>query len=461
MAVGGVGPRTPRATQNPSASTNRGAIVITNPNQGIDYTRATNSPTKGRTSASMATQDSKAQLSAAKNQLDDLVREEKVVLGKIKTILAELKQLREDNPGGVNNSLIIKKQKELTEQYTRLSEIKNLKAATAKLIKEFTSSVAEAETTAAANAAAQQPTVLKEDKSAKMNLSACKDLYFRGTEQFMAETKDISANAPGKPAEWRDYLADTSYKTAEKLWGLGVATKGRIQTFVPPSTAGTDSKATKPKDSSSGGSNVALGRRMFQFHYNPGSVTMTYGSVSGVDLGLIASGGGLSNVYSALGQVQFELLVNRMPDMKYIKPNGNYRKDGVNYLEVYDRVPLGEQVGRPNELKEIYNKGTMYDIEFLLKILMGGVSYKSWLRGNELTSDLGFAIPQPVELHMGNRLRYVISVTNISLKHVIFNERMVPLFTTLSITANRIPADAIGTTNTDLNDVGSTQGGSQ
>jgi hypothetical protein len=62
---------------------------------------------------------------------------------------------------------------------------------------------------------------------------------------------------------------------------------------------------------------------------------------------------------------------------------------------------------------------------------------------------------------MGNRLRYVISVTNISLKHVIFNERMVPLFTTLSITANRIPADAIGTTNTDLNDVGSTQGGSQ
>jgi hypothetical protein len=186
---------------------------------------------------------------------------------------------------------------------------------------------------------------------------------------------------------------------------------------------------------------------------------MTYGSVSGVDLGLIASGGGLSNVYSALGQVQFELLVNRMPDMKYIQPSGNYRKDGVNYLEVYDRTPLVDQVGRPNELKEIYNKGTMYDIEFLLKILMGGVSYKSWLRGNELTSDLGFAIPQPVELHMGNRLRYVISVTNIALKHVIFNERMVPLFTTLSITANRIPADAIGTTNTDLDSIGSTQGG--
>jgi hypothetical protein len=457
MAVSGVAPRTTRSGVNPSASSNNGAIVVKDPRQALDYGRARNQLP--------ATDSSKAQLASAKNRLEDLVKEEKTILGKIKTLQAEIKQLKKPDvtPGSeeTNAALITKKTKELNTLYTRLSEVKNLKAATAKLIKEFTSSVAEAETTAAANAAAQQPTALKEDKSAKMNLSACKELYFRGTEQFMAETKDISANAPGKPAEWRDYLADTSYKTAEKLWGLGVATKGRIQTFVPPSTAGTDSKATKPKDSSSGGSNVALGRRMFQFHYNPGSVTMTYGSVSGVDLGLIASGGGLSNVYSALGQVQFELLVNRMPDMKYIKPNGNYRKDGVNYLEVYDRVPLGEQVGRPNELKEIYNKGTMYDIEFLLKILMGGVSYKSWLRGNELTSDLGFAIPQPVELHMGNRLRYVISVTNISLKHVIFNERMVPLFTTLSITANRIPADAIGTTNTDLNDVGSTQGGSQ
>jgi hypothetical protein len=140
-----------------------------------------------------------------------------------------------------------------------------------------------------------------------------------------------------------------------------------------------------------------------------------------------------------------------MPDMKHIKSEGNFKKEGVNYLELYDRTPITD-AGRTNELKEIYNKGTMYDIEFLLKILMGGVSYKSWLRGSELTSDIGFVIPQPVELHLGTSLRYVISMTGLSLKHVIFNERMVPLFTTLSITANRLPADAIGAANVDLSD---------
>jgi hypothetical protein len=255
MAVSGVTPRTTRSGQNPSASSNNGAIVIENPSQGVNYSRAKNSPTKGRTSTTAAAQDSKSQLSAAKNSLNDLVAEEKLVLGKIKTLLAVIKQLKEYNPSGGNNLIIAQKQKELTAQYTRLSEIKNLKAAVAKRIKEFTSSVAEAETRVAAAVAAQQPTALKEDKSAKMNLSACKELYFRGTEQFMAETKDVSANAPGR-AGAPDYLHNTSYKNAELLWGVGIATKGRIQTFVPPSTAGTDSKATKPKDSSSGAMEV-------------------------------------------------------------------------------------------------------------------------------------------------------------------------------------------------------------
>jgi hypothetical protein len=273
----------------------------------------------------------------------------------------------------------------------------------------------------------------------------------------MTSVRDVAANAPGRPSEFRNYLADTSFKTAETLWSAGVATKGRIQTYIPPKSSFKDSASA---DTDTGGVTKSRGRRMFQFHYNPGSVGMSYGSVAGVDLGQIVSSEPLSNMYSALGTIQFELLINRMPDMKYISSTDDHRKDGINYLEVYDRTPITDTTGgRPNELRDIYNKGTMYDVEFLLKILMGGVSYRSWLRGNDLTSDLGFAIPQPVELHLGNRLRYVISVTNFSLKHVIFNDRMVPLFTTLSIAANRIPADAIGTTNTDLNNRDLTSGG--
>jgi hypothetical protein len=59
--------------------------------------------------------------------------------------------------------------------------------------------------------------------------------------------------------------------------------------------------------------------------------------------------------------------------------------------------------------------------------------------GRGKTADMGFVIPRPVELHLGNKLRYLVYVNGFSLNHVIFDTRMVPLFTTLSITANRVP----------------------
>lgn len=285
------------------------------------------------------------------------------------------------------------------------------------------------------------------DNTAAINLSACKELYFRGTEKFIFDVKDVAANAPGFVPSLSPV---TSFKNAEELWKRGIATKGRIQTFSPftgnknPSTLGG-------RNLEEFAAKKALGRKAFQFHYNPGSVDMSYGSVNDVDLGYLASGQAVTNFLQALGQVSFEILLNRMPDMKFIDPSSsNYQKTGVNYVrDVYDRSPRVAS-NQSNELKDIYNKGTMYDLEFLLRVLMGGVSFTSLLRGGEITSDLGFAIPQPVELHLGNRLRYVISVTNLNVRHVIFNERMVPLFSTVSITANRVPADTISVTNLDL-----------
>ena len=283
------------------------------------------------------------------------------------------------------------------------------------------------------------------DTTAAVNLSATKELYFTGNQRFLMETLDIKSNSP----IYDPSLSPTAtYQTVERLWKQGSATKGRIQTY----TAFSDSSsAFGGRNLESFAASKSRTKKAFQFHYNPGSIDMSYGSVNDVDLGYLASGQAVTNFLQALGQVSFEILLNRMPDMKYIDPNtGTYRKDGVNYeRDVYDRDPRTES-SQTNELKDIYNKGTMYDLEFLLKILMGGTAYKSLLRGGELTSDLGFAVPQPVEAHLGNRLRYVISVTNLSVRHVIFNERMVPLFTTVSVNANRIPADTVSATNLNL-----------
>lgn len=300
-------------------------------------------------------------------------------------------------------------------------------------------------TGAGTTGASGKETTPPEDTTAAVNLSATKELYFRGEQKFLMDTLDIKANSPGYNPELSPIA---NYQNAEALWRSGVATKGRIQTFVPFTGKTPDSFGGRQLEQFA--ASKALSRKAFQFHYNPGSVDMSYGSVPDVDLGYLASGQSVTNFLQALGQVSFEILLNRMPDMKFINPSGDYRKPGVKYaVDVYDREPLTDS-NRTNELKDIYNKGTMYDLEFLLRVLMGGVAFKSQLRGGEITSDLGFAIPQPVELHLGNRLRYVISVTSLNVRHVIFNERMVPLFSTVSITANRIPSDTVGVTNLDL-----------
>lgn len=287
-----------------------------------------------------------------------------------------------------------------------------------------------------------QTTPPPDDTTAVVNLSATKEMYFTGNQRFLMETLDIKANSPTyDPA----LSPIATYKTVEKLWSNSFATKGRIQTYS------VNSSRPGVQNLEDFAASVSRKKKAFQFHYNPGSIDMSYGSVNDIDLGYLASGQSVTNFLQALGQINFEILLNRMTDMKYIDPNSaTYKKDGVNYKrDVYDREPKTDS-NQTNELKDIYNKGTMYDLEFLLKILMGGTAYKSLLRGGELTSDLGFAVPQPIEAHLGNRLRYVISVTNLQVRHVIFNERMVPLFTTVSVTANRIPADTVAVTNLDL-----------
>jgi putative thioredoxin len=70
--------------------------------------------------------------------------------------------------------------------------------------------------------------------------------------------------------------------------------------------------------------------------------------------------------------------------------------------------------------------GTMYDVEYLLRTLLG-YTLKSYLRNNQ-TADMGYLGARPVELHLGKSLRYLGTVTSLRIEHVIFNEQMVPLF---------------------------------
>lgn len=400
-----------------------------------------------------------AQVAAAQNTIDELDKEIASYDAQIKDRRDLIKEYQENDPGFSYDNLYT----QLTTLLNTRRDLQTRRNQAVKLRDGFQARINEkanaawarsweARGEAAAAAAlgggggggggAQAPSKLTGDEDmARVNLSAARELYFKGNEQFIKDTVDIEGIMPGPSTAGGSFNSPTfssafaSFETAQTLWKSGKATKGRIQTWMPPTNTLGPSYLPQASDSTFKNRTLDIDRRIFQFHYNPGSISMAYNGVPDIDVTMYTSGLEKFNLWNqSRSTISFELLLNRMPDMKYIDPkNAGYRKKDIDYkTKVYDRTPIN------TELQEIYDKGTMYDVEFLLRVLLG-FRLKSQLRGGKFTSDIGWITPRPVELHLGSSLRYLVNIVDLSLNHVIFNERMVPLFTTLRITGTRIP----------------------
>ena len=203
----------------------------------------------------------------------------------------------------------------------------------------------------------------------------------------------------------------------------------------------------------------------FRFLYNPTEVSMAWGIVDAFSPEYAQSGeNGMSGVAVGLmkGTIAFSLLLNRIGDLSILQEDGSYQPGASGMDQVFDphaysqiRYPVvGTQVvpvlpapelnspyGLPEEpaFEEramIWKRGTMYDIEYLFRA-MGGyyADYTSGLNGK--TADRGWLQPIPMELHLGTGLRYLVRVSSLDLKHMMFNERMVPTLTTVNVTCTR------------------------
>lgn len=266
------------------------------------------------------------------------------------------------------------------------------------------------------------------------NASAVKESYFYSDMSFFnqvdpawsgvgatnkLDTDVWSGNTPGRVDE------------ARKLWKNTVTTnsKGIIQTWKPP---GGVSGFVKDSNWATLETKKSVQRYGFQFLYNPTTISMSYGGVLDVDPGLQSSGKEeflASNPSVFQSTINIEVVLNRMFDMKYLTSSG--LKSGQITDFYAGNLP------EVQDLRDIYEKGTMYDVEYLLQTMFPYEPTVSQLRGK--TSDVGYLGASPVELHLGNRLRYVAQINSINVNHVIFDNRMVPMFTTVSISANRIP----------------------
>ena len=279
------------------------------------------------------------------------------------------------------------------------------------------------------------------DKDVQYNIGGVVDSYF-GSMRLVNNGKiGLSPDSKGRSYDDSDlYINNTPARVTDalQLWSTSQASKGMIQTYIPRSNylnnifAGVD--ATTAADLQAVTSITNLKKYGFQFHYNPSDISMSIAGGAAVDYMKYVSGP--SKVMPDSGAngstISFSIVLNRVYDFQYLTSSGTLR-DNLTVKQVYgSAAPEGSET----DLKAIYNKGTMYDVEFLLKTIVG-FEMNTQLRGT--TADLGFLLGRLIELHIGKSLRYLVNINGLSVTHHLFDNRMVPLYSTVSINANRVP----------------------
>ena len=240
----------------------------------------------------------------------------------------------------------------------------------------------------------------------------------------MIQSAYFRQDSPQGQSTTRGVTSAGNYTDARNMFGESVA-KGTIQ--MPLNL--TNSAAWKFKTGIYKEDSTMYG---FKFLYNPTEVNMGWGMLEGVDPNVIRSGaaGNLAPISGVgLSTIDFTLLLNRIGDMDFLDENGlapgeNNPYSGVNTLS------------KVEDLKTIYKKGTMYDLEYLFRVINGpNAIHQTILNGK--SADWGFLIGSQIELFLGDGLRYLVRLNGINVSHTIFNDRMVPVLSQVSLSCGR------------------------
>jgi hypothetical protein len=269
-----------------------------------------------------------------------------------------------------------------------------------------------------------------------------------------------------------NYVDAGKYQDALTAWSNTTGARGTLQ---------MDRKYVNTI-SQSQNNTVALDPQMygFKFLYNPKEVAMSWNQLMAMDPPFEASGQDAYSIVSATliaSTVEVTLLLNRIGDFAYINENGYNPGFGTTDLSpdaVIERIRQtgASSVNNPypdnvslDDIKEIYKKGTMYDLEYLFKTINGPhATFISQLNGK--TADRGWIRPTFVELHLGDGMHYRVRVRDLSVTHSIFNSRMVPILSSVHLVLGRFndgpqtyteAHPAYGTNNTPLYQPGGTK----
>jgi hypothetical protein len=167
----------------------------------------------------------------------------------------------------------------------------------------------------------------------------------------------------------------------------------------------------------------------FRFMYNPTTFGYSTSSNNSVDWTLGASDPAV--LLAGNQTVSFEVYINRIPDLKYLRMKNPPASQEFLYGRKLDTT----------EVEGILNRGTEYDIEFLYRVLNGDPLQKSLLLNyNGVTADFGYTTAVPCWLVLNENLRYFGSVASFQVNHAMFDSNMVPMLSTVNISFTRYPA---------------------
>jgi len=161
----------------------------------------------------------------------------------------------------------------------------------------------------------------------------------------------------------------------------------------------------------------------FQFNYNPTSISYSTSSNTPIDYTLGTADS--ANILGGPMTISFDLYLNRIADLAEL--NSGYKPNN------YPR-PLTE-----NEKVGLKTRGTEYDIEYLYRITNGNPVETNLTLTKQITADFGYITGVPFWLFLNDNLRYYVSLSNMSVNHVMFTTEMVPIFTVVSLTFTRYP----------------------
>lgn len=178
----------------------------------------------------------------------------------------------------------------------------------------------------------------------------------------------------------------------------------------------------------------------FKFLYNPTTVQMGWGVNMMVDPPFESSGQDIFNPISSgliSSTVVFEVLINRIADFSQLNSDGSYK----------GAYPYGQVDVSQEDRKQIYERGTMYDLEYFFKTINGPhATFTSMYNG--VTADSGWLRASSMELHLGSGMRYRVRLNDLSVNHAMFNNRMVPILSTVKFVCGRYndgPGEPIST----------------